>query len=135
MFREPRAPKLCPKSVILVTNGVAMARHGPILGEIEATPSGELLKHLPGPPGPVFGLKITNKVENLGKSQIPVFSRLRELVRTHVIPAPGACGMGGPTRGSCHHFAGSGGSRGSGNEFQIVRKPNVFTVKTSPDPP
>ena len=78
MFREPRAPKLYPKSVILVTNGLAMARHGPILGEIEATPSGELLKHLPGPPGPAFGLKTTNKVENLGKSQIPVFSRRSE---------------------------------------------------------
>ena len=76
MFREPRAPKLCPKSVIVVTNGVAMVRHGPILREIEATPSGELLKHLPGPPGPVFGPKTTKKVENPGKSKIPVFPRI-----------------------------------------------------------
>ncbi len=57
---------------------------------------------------------------------------------TAVILAPGACGTGGPTRGSCHHFAGScgsGGSRGIRNEFQIVRKPDIFTVKTSPDSP
>ena len=31
---------------------------------------------------------------------------------TAVILAPGACGMGGPSRGSCHHFPGSCGSRG-----------------------
>ena len=37
---------------------------------------------------------------------------------TAVIPAPGACGMGGPSRGSCHHFPGSRGSRG---EFQKRR--------------
>ncbi len=54
---------------------------------------------------------------------------------TTVILAPGACRMGGPSRGSCHHFAGSRGSGGIRNEFQIVRKPYVFTVKTSPDPP
>ncbi len=57
---------------------------------------------------------------------------------TAVILAPGACGMGGPSRGSCHHFRGSRSSRGSRgirNELQIVRKPHVFTVKTSPDPP
>ncbi len=57
---------------------------------------------------------------------------------TAVILAPGACGMGGPTRGSCHHFAGSrgsGGSREIRNEFQIVRKPHICTVKASPRPP
>ncbi len=54
---------------------------------------------------------------------------------TAVILAPGACGMGGPSRGSCHHFPGSRGSRGSRDEFQIVRKPHVFTVKASPGLP
>ena len=45
-------------------NGVAVARHGPILWENEATPSGKLSKYLPGPSGPVFGPKTTNKIEN-----------------------------------------------------------------------
>ena len=36
-------------------NGVPVAPHGLILGEDEATPSRKLFKHLPGPPGPVFG--------------------------------------------------------------------------------
>ncbi len=38
-------------------NGVPVARHGPILRKSEATPSGKLFKHLPGPPAPVFGPK------------------------------------------------------------------------------
>ncbi len=87
MFLEPRALKLYPKSVILVTNGVAMARHRPILREIEATPSGELLKHLPGSPGPVFGPKTSKNVEDLGKSTFQYFP----------IYFAGVSGVGGPT--------------------------------------
>ena len=40
---------------------------------------------------------------------------------TSVILAPSACGMGGPSRGSCHHFAPSGRSRRSRGEFQNRR--------------
>ncbi len=53
-----------PKSIKIVMNGVPVARHGPILRENEATASGKLCKHLPGPPGPVFGPKTAAKVEN-----------------------------------------------------------------------
>ncbi len=60
-------------SVILGTDGVAMARHGPILREIEATPSGELLKDLPGPPGPVFGPKTTKTHKIRGNPEFPYF--------------------------------------------------------------
>ena len=49
-------------------NGVPVAPHGLILGEDEATPSRKLFKHLPGPPGPVFGPKMTAKIENPKKS-------------------------------------------------------------------
>ena len=44
-------------------NGVPVAPHGLILGEDEATPSRKLFKYLPGPPGPVFGSKITKKMK------------------------------------------------------------------------
>ncbi len=47
-------------------NGVSMARHMLILGEDEATTSRKPLKHLLGPPGPVFGPEATPKVKNLG---------------------------------------------------------------------
>ena len=46
-------------------NGTAVAPHGLILGEDEATPSRKLFKHLPGPPGPVFGPKTAPKINNL----------------------------------------------------------------------
>ena len=72
-------------------NGVAVARHGPILWENEATPSGKLSKYLPGPPGPVFGPETTKKIGN-PKKQIFPYIYLREFVRTHVILTPGACG-------------------------------------------
>ncbi len=45
-------------------NGVPMARHGLILGEDEATTSRKVFKHLPGPPGPVFGPKTALKIPN-----------------------------------------------------------------------
>ena len=45
-------------------NGVPVAPHGLILGEDEATPSRKLFKHLPGPPGLVFGPKMTANIEN-----------------------------------------------------------------------
>ncbi len=40
----------------MVTNGVPVARHEPILRENEATPSGKLFKPILGPPRPVFAL-------------------------------------------------------------------------------
>ncbi len=54
---------------------------------------------------------------------------------TAVILAPGACGMGGPSCGSCHHFRGSRSSRGIRNEFQIAHFICVLSVKTDLDPP
>ena len=47
----------------MCVNGVPVAPHGLILGENEATPSRKLFKHLPGPPGPVFGLIIRDAHE------------------------------------------------------------------------
>ncbi len=47
-----------------------------ILREIEATPSRELLKHLPGSPGQVSGPTAIKKIGNPRKSEIPVFSGL-----------------------------------------------------------
>ncbi len=38
-------------------NGVPMVRHGLVLGEDEAATTRKLFKHLPGPPGPIFGPK------------------------------------------------------------------------------
>ncbi len=51
------AHKTGPKYIKNITNGVPVARHRPILRENEGTASGKLFKHLPGPPGPVFGPK------------------------------------------------------------------------------
>ncbi len=48
---------MCPKSMKMVMNGVPVARHGLILGEDEATTYRKVFKHIPGPPGPVFGPK------------------------------------------------------------------------------
>ncbi len=45
-------------------NGVPVARHAPILRENEATASGKLSKHLPGPPWSVFGPQTASKYKN-----------------------------------------------------------------------
>ena len=49
--------------VISGMNGVAVARHGPILWENDATGSSKLSRHLPGPPGAVGGPKTAKKMK------------------------------------------------------------------------
>ena len=67
----------------------------------------------------------TNLGLNLAQEKIqnayPCIKTFEGVCVTAVILAPGACGMGGPSRGSCHHFPGSRGSGGSGGEFQKRR--------------
>ncbi len=53
----------CPKSKKIVTNGVPMARHRPILREHGDTASGTLFKHLLSPPGSVFVAKTASKTK------------------------------------------------------------------------
>ena len=93
MFWDAYIKQVQEMGVISGMNGVAVARHGPILWENEATPSGKLSKYLPGPPGLVFGPKTTKKIENPKNPYI----YLREFVRTHVILTPGARGREGPS--------------------------------------
>ncbi len=51
----------CVKYIKIVMSGVPVAPHGLIFGEDEATASRKLFKHLPGPPGLVFGPKTPQK--------------------------------------------------------------------------
>ncbi len=53
-------------------SGVPVARPGLILGEGEATASRKLFKHLPSPPGSVFGPKTVSKTTNLEKQKMIV---------------------------------------------------------------
>ncbi len=53
----------------MVTSLVPAARHGLILVEDEAASSKKVFKHLPGPPGPVFGPKIGPKIPNPKKKR------------------------------------------------------------------
>ncbi len=57
---------------------------------------------------------------------------LRELVRTHVILAPGACGREGRSAGSGTILS---GSAGSGNEFQIAHFRCFLQYLRALDPP
>ena len=50
---------------------------------------------------------------------------------TSVILAPGACGIGGPSRGSCHHLRPSGRFR---HEFQKRRSCCYTQLARSEDP-
>ncbi len=59
-----------------VTNGVPVARHRPILRENGATASGKLFKHLPGPPGPVFGPKTVSKTR--GKKHKNIVNKISD---------------------------------------------------------
>ncbi len=61
-------------------------------------------------------------------SMILVGTFSREFVLTHVILAPGACGRG--VRAAVDDTA-SAGSAGSGDEFQIVNFPSVFTAEVN----
>ena len=53
----------CPGFITIGVNGTAVAPHGLILGEDEATPSRTVFKYLPGPPGPVFHPKMVPKTK------------------------------------------------------------------------
>ena len=106
-------------------NGVPMARHGLILSQDGATNLRNLFKYLPAPRDTIFGPKITKKNSKFNFLRIlPIIGpltpigpgreyHLRELVRTHVILAPGACGRWGPIPGSGTGSTGSAGSGGS----------------------
>ena len=61
------------KGIILGTNGVAMARHGLILSQDEATSLGNVFKHLPGLRDIVLRSKIAAESP---KSQNTVFDRI-----------------------------------------------------------
>ena len=53
----------CPKSIKKCMNGIPMARHGPKLGQNEATASRNVFKYLPGPPEAISGLRIQTNME------------------------------------------------------------------------
>ena len=62
--------------MLLGTKWVAMARHGLILWENEATGSRKVSQYLPGPKDPIKKIKIDKNVENPVKSEnlnFPVF--------------------------------------------------------------
>ena len=70
------------KSIMLGMNGVAVARHGPILKDNEATGSGKIFKYLQGLPDTIHNLKKNAEVNK--NPQTPYFTvfifNLREFI-------------------------------------------------------
>ena len=64
------------KSIIPGTFGVAMARHGLILWENDATGSRKVFKCLPGLRDFITKIKMLHKVEKSEKSEFTVFFRI-----------------------------------------------------------